>query len=148
VAEFIKPIVENVLAVLKDRTPGELGAREPFVEYGTQFTGVVTGFPALWVMPVRSEFDAESQGYMHEAHQITVTFGVTGSEPGEVTDAAMAYMKAIDAAIQASWPADGSGLGVMRIFVRSHDYGPLLNRGGVLARFPELDLVVETAEAA
>ena len=72
-------------------------------------------------------------------------------EPDDLTDAAMAYMRAVDLALDQSFPADWEGkLGangvVLRVFVSGHDYGPLFERGGVLARFPELELVVETEE--
>jgi hypothetical protein len=148
-AELITPVVEKVIAVLKERTPSALGARESFVDYGKEFTGVVANFPSVWVMPVRTSFDAELDG-RRQAHQVKVTMAVTGSEPDEVTDAAMAYMKAVDTAIAASWPADWvgavSGGQVLRVFVEGHDYGPLFGKEGGLARFPELDLVVEVME--
>ena len=57
---------------------------------------------------------------------------------------------AIDGALGASDPGDWqeviAGGVVLRVFVQGHDYGPLFERGGALARFPELELIVEVEE--
>lgn len=151
-AEFIKPIVENALAVLQSRTPALLQAESlaEFEHYGKQFTGVVQNFPAVWVMPVRTVLDPDAQGYRHEAHQVQIKLAVHGSEPDDVTAAAMDYMAVINRAIEASDPGDWQGVSqganVLRVFVQGHDYGPLFERRGMLARFPELELIVEVAE--
>jgi len=143
-AEFIRPVIEKLIGVLAARTPGLLAAREPFTAIGKQYTGVAVNFPACWVMAVRTEFDPDIQGMLAEAHTLTVKFGVAGTEPDQLAEDAMAYMKAVDQAITASvaageWQA-------LRVFVRAHDYGPLWERGNVIARFPELELIVETTE--
>ncbi len=154
--EFAAPIVAKILAVIEARTPGLLAAasREPFAELGKQFSRVLTNAPACWVMPVRSEFDPEMTGFCHQVHQVRITIAVAGTEQAELTSAAMAYVKAVDDALAASWPMDWSGEGnplangqVMNVFVRSHDYGPLFDTARGIARFPELDVVVETQEA-
>lgn len=149
-AEFIAPIIENALAVLKQRTPGLLAGRDLFVNFGKQFTGVVSNFPSLYVMPVGTAFDADAQHLVHQAHQVQVKLAVSGAEPDLVTEAALAYMRAVDLAIAQSWPKDWEGKlqngVVLRVFVERHDYGPLFERQGALARFPELDLIVETEE--
>ena len=150
--EFIDPIVANVIAVLRARTPALLDAvaLPNFVDFGKQFTGITVNFPSVWVMPVRTLFGAEMQQGRHEEHQVTVKFGVSSSEPDAVTQAAVDYMVVIDRALSDSDPADWTSLlqggQVLRVFVQSHDYGALLGRGSAIARFPELDLVVETME--
>ena len=151
-AEGIKPIIENVLAVLQARTPALLQAAglDEFVDFGKQFTGVAQNFPSVWAMPVRTAFDADSQQTRHQAHQVQIKFVVSGVEPDDVTAAAMDYMQAIDGALAASDPGDWQGIiqggVILRVFVEGHDYGPLFERGGALARFPELELIVETEE--
>lgn len=150
--QFIKPIIENAIAVLRARTPALLRAagREEFVDYGKQFTGVAPNFPSVFVMPVRTVFDADSQHMRHQAHQVQIKFALSGSEPDDVTAAAMDYMTAIDGALAASDPGDWQSViadgVVLRVFVQGHDYGPLFERGGALARFPELELIVEVEE--
>ena len=148
--EFIAPIVDKILAVLEARTPALLGARAPFAAYGKQFTGIVPNFPAVYVMPVRTEFDSEATGASHQAHQVQIKCAVEGSEPDAIVVEAVAYMTAIHEALAASWPADWAGVlsdgQVEALLVRGHDYGPLFERGNVLARFPELDLVVMAVE--
>jgi hypothetical protein len=151
VAEFIEPIVENVIAVLETRTPELLEGLDPFVQFGKQFTGVAVNFPAVWVMPVRTVLDPEQQHLRHQAHQLTVKFGVSASDPDQVTTLAMRYMELIDQALLASdggsdWDGVLQAGSVLRVFVQGHDYGPLYERGGIMSRFPELDLVVETSE--
>jgi len=150
VAEFIGPIVEKVREILRARMPAALGARAPFVEIGKSWTGVNVNPPSAWVMPVRTDFDGDVEGYLAGRHIITIKMGLTGAEPDLVTDEALVYMAAMDAALVASWPADWAGTlehgSVLRVWVGSHDYGPLFNLGNVIARFPEMDLVIETAE--
>jgi hypothetical protein len=150
-AEFISPIIDRVLTVLKEYLPTTLPTdREPVVEYGMQFAGVVANFPSVWVMPLRTVFDAEAQ-YLHQAHQIQIKIAVTGSTPAEVTEAAMAYVRAADLAIAAGEAAGEfadavPGGQVLRVFVSGHDYGPLFEAQRGMARLPEIELIVETAE--
>ncbi len=149
--KFVGPVVEKLVAVLKQYTPGELAGREEFQEFGKQFTGVAKNLPAVWVTPARTAFDEESTGTRRQAHLVVIRFGVTGAEPDELMDAAMAYMRAIDAAIAKSeterdWEDAVAGGVVQRVYVSEHDYGPLFERGNVLARFPELGVVVEVEE--
>jgi hypothetical protein len=150
-AEFVGPVVDRALAILQARTPALLAAagQRAFQDLGRQFTGIAVNFPSVWVMPIRTEFDAEGST-RHQAHALTVKFAVEGSSPEDLAAVALAYMKAIDDAFTASDPADWVGAlesgQVQRVFVRAHDYGPLFERGQVMARFPEMDLVVETQE--
>ncbi len=149
-AEYIKPVIDAVLAALEARVPAALPTdREPIVEYGRQFTGIIANMPALYVMPRRTLFDPDAQGIENMAHELQITLAVSGSQPGDVTDAAMAYVKAVHDAIKAADAAREitvTGGQVNRVFVVSHDYGPLFEKGGGLARFPEIDLLVEVAE--
>ena len=150
-AEYIKPVIDRVLAVIEKYLPTTLPAdRAPVREFGRQFTGVVAAMPALYVMPVRTGFDPDAQ-YLHQAHQVQIKLAVLGSEMGDVTDAAMDYVRAVDLAIAAGEAAGEfanavTGGVVSRVFIASHDYGPLFERGGGLARFPEIELIVEAAE--
>jgi hypothetical protein len=149
-ADFISPIIDNVLDILQKYTPGLLPGREPFSDYRKSFTGVVQNFPAVYAMPVRTTFDPESMHTRHQAHQITIKFAISASDPDTLTAEAGAYMAALDGAIQSATVEDWQGTlpqpVVMRVFVQAHDYGPLFERGVQLARFPELELIVETEE--
>lgn len=148
--EFIAAIVDRMLAVLAERVPDHLSTLTDFREYGKAFTGVVANWPAVWVMPVRTEFDGEGSGIARQAHLVQIKFGVSGNSPAAVTEAGMAYMKAIHAALAASWPGDWAGeidgVQVLGLAVRNHEYGPLFERQAVMARFPEMEVVVVTAE--
>ncbi len=148
--EFIGPIVDKILAVIEERTPALLGSRDPFATYGKQFNWIVQNFPAVYAMPVRTEFDAEATGAAHQAHQVQIKIAIQGSEPDEIAVEAEAYMRAVHEALAASWPDDWLGTladgKVQALLVRSHDYGPLFAKDNVLARYPELDLVVMTIE--
>jgi hypothetical protein len=152
VPKFIGPIVDRVLAVLQARTPALCEAAElrPFLDYGKQFTGVTVNCPSLWVMPERSRFDPDQTGPAKEAHQLTIKFAVSAMTPDEVAAAAMAYMQVIHLAILQSDPADWTDTlaegTVQRVFLASHEYGPLYQRGASIARFPELALIVEVEE--
>jgi hypothetical protein len=151
-AQFIAPIIDNMLMVLQKYTPGlaEQAGRAPFVDFGKRFTWNVVNFPSIWVMPVRTAFDTDAQNMRWERHQVQIKFAVQGSEPDDLDDAAMAYMAAIDNAIAQSDPADWAdiltGGVVLRVFVQGHDYGPLFEKGGMMTRFPELELIVDAEE--
>lgn len=150
-AQFIEPIVNTALSVLQARTPALLAAAGlgAFRDFGREFTGVTVNFPGVYVMPGKTQFDPEGT-LRHQLHTLTIKFAVEGMTPEAIATAAIGYMKAIDDALTASDPDDWAdalaGGEVGRIFVQTHDYGPLYQRGQVMARFPELALLVETQE--
>lgn len=147
---FVAPVIDCLIKLLEHRLPSVLGSLPPFVDVGLVFTGIAVNFPALWVMPVRTAFDPEREHTRAQVHEIRVKFGITAPDANSTADLAMAYMAAIDSAITQSsiheWNATMTAPLVRGVFIRSHDYGPLYERGGVLARFPELELLVETEE--
>ena len=145
-AEFIGPVVDWVIATLEARLPLILAAAElePFVEYRRSWTGVGSNWPSLAVMARTTDFDTEGSG-RHSLNRLTVKFGVNGDDPDQVTTDSMAYMKAIDDALAAAVDAWDSAMS--RVFVGTHDYGPLYEKGGGFARFPEMHLEVELYEA-
>lgn len=152
--DFIKPVVENALRILRQYTLTELQpmARDEFADFGKQFTGTVENFPAVWVMPVRTTFDADSQQSRNQEHLLRIIIAVAGADRDEIDDLAMDYAKAVDRALAAAdaakeWEGLLTGGLVRRVFVLEHDYGPLFVRDGGLARFPEISLIVETEEA-
>ncbi len=151
-ADYVKPVIDAVLAALEKRMPAALPVdREPVREFGRQFTGIVGNMPAVYVMPRRTLFDPDTQGVANMAHEIQITLAVGGSEPGQVTDAAMVYVRAVHQAIleaDAAREITVTGGQVNRVYIASHDYGPLWEKGGGLARFPEIELIVEAMEAA
>jgi hypothetical protein len=148
-AELIGPVIERVVWVLGQRTPGLLAAQVPFAEYRKLWTGHAANLPACWVMPVRTVF-AEEGSTLRQAHQVTVKIGVQTSDPEELAELVVAYMRAVHRALEQSWPGDWvdavSGGVVQNLFVREHDYGVVFQGGNMFARFPELDLVVEVEE--
>lgn len=138
--QFMAPIVEWLIGVLKG---AELGELEAFGEVRKSWTGVAMNWPPVAVMPRTSQFDPEISGASHSQNAITIKFGVNGSDPDDLTDLAMAYMLAIDAAIEAAAPLPQ----ISHVHIGTHDYGPLYtgNSGGFF-RFPELHLEVEVYE--
>ena len=102
---------------------------------------MVINWPPVAAMPRNSGFDGEIVGCSHSQNLLTV-IGVNGAEPDQVTADAMAYMVAIDQAIQAAARLPQ----ITRVFVQQHDYGMLYERGGSFAKFPELHLLVEVYE--
>jgi hypothetical protein len=131
-AQYITPIVASISAILQSYTPALLASGDygPFVDYGFCFTGVVENPPALWVMPVKTNIDDEGTT-QKERHEITVKFAVTGSEPDDLVNAAMAYMVALTMAIRSAQVTDWQG-GVipLRVLVFEQDYGPTYQREG------------------
>lgn len=146
--QYITPIVASLVAILAEYTPALLegSGYGPFVDSNLTFTGVIGNPPAVWVMPVKSLIDDEGTT-QKEKHTITVKFAVTSSEPDDLTNAAMAYMVAISNAIDSAQITDWQG-GIipLRVLVFEHDYGPLFERDGKLARFPEAHVLVEVEE--
>ncbi|HWQ55683.1 MAG TPA: hypothetical protein VN442_18495 [Bryobacteraceae bacterium] len=149
--EFIAPVIAKLTEILQARTPALLAAaqRGEFVDWGHAWTGVFGGIPGVRVSAVRSEFDPESTP-CHARHQARIKLAVTGTDPDDVHAAAIAYVKAVHLALAASWPGDWVGTpagGVtIRLFVMGHDYGPLFEGKGMVVKFPEMDVLVETEE--
>ena len=133
------------MGVVQDGTTEPLAEAglDPFAEVRKSWTGVVMNWPPAAVMARNTTFDPEGTS-IHGMHEFTVKFGVNGADPDQVADDAIAYMKAIDAALTA---ATGTWLPAMsKVFVRMHDYGPLFQLDGKFGKFPELQLEVETYE--
>lgn len=138
-ADYIQPVVDWLKDALQNANMGDL---EAFSDVQESWTGVIQNWPAASVMARTSSFDGEMTGGSHSRNELTVKFGVNGIDPDQVVRDAMAYMKAIDAAIKgAAWlPA------FSRVFISQHDYGPLYELRGSFAKFPELHLEVELYE--
>ena len=141
-ALLIRPVIDKLLEVLAARTAG-------FAQFGRLYTGVAPNLPAVWVMPGRTVIDPEAST-LHQAHLVTIKFGVENSDPDELMNDAMDRMKEIHAAIEASWPGDWvdavTGGQVQSVTIREHDYGPTWTAGGMVAKFPEMDLLIEVEE--
>jgi hypothetical protein len=144
-AEFIAPVVDWLIGVIATAAsyPTWPEGLEGFAEVRKSWTGVCVNWPPVAVMPLGTSFDPEGQ-VVNEAHAFTIKFGVNGDDPDQVTVDAMAYMKALDDLIQAA--AWDPALGLSRVFVSKHDYGPLFGKDGSFAKFPELHLEVEALE--
>jgi hypothetical protein len=146
-AELIGPVIERIVAVLQARLPGLV--EEPFVEFRRLWTGQAANLPAVWVLPVRTVF-AEEESTLHQAHQITVKFGVAAGDPEDLAAAVIDTMRGVHRALEQSWPGDWGdaveGGQVQSLFIREHDYGVVFQAGGMFARFPEIDLVIEVQE--
>jgi len=146
-ALFIAPIIAGVQAILAKYMPGLLAGSGfvPFTGYAKTFVGQTVNPPECWVMPVRTPIDDEGNTYK-ETHLVTIKFSITGSEPDDLDDAAMAYCAAIHNAIEAAQPADWGAVIPLHAHVFEHDYGPVYQRDGVTAKFPEVHLEVEVQE--
>ena len=147
-ALLIGPIIDRLSEILLEGTPEFLA--EPFVGYYHLWTGQAVNLPAVWILPVRTLF-AEDESTLHQAHELTVKFGVSTSEPEDLAQLVVTTMRAVHRAIEQSWPGDWSGAvtagQVMSLYIREHDYGVVFQHAGMFARFPELSLVIETQEA-
>jgi len=146
-AFYIAPIVTAVQGILAKYTPAALESSGygPFVEIGSLFTGVMDNPPEAWVMGMRSDLD-DSGNSLFEKHLVTVKFGVTASDPDDLWTAAAAYMKAVSDAMAAAQPSDWGTVIPNHAHVFGHDYGPVFQKGGVLARFPECHVEIEVNE--
>ena len=133
-SELIQPVLDAFLALLS--ASGATGAQPVF---GNVFVGPPTGVlanpPAAWVIPGRTQFPDQGEGNIRtEVHLVTVRLGITGTDPAELTTRTVAYVQAVDQAINnyKGWPGmaanacDGSML-VLRAWVMEHDYGPMFS---------------------
>jgi hypothetical protein len=144
-AEFIAPVVEWLLGVLRDGTPALLAAAglEPFAEFRKSWTWTAANWPPVAVMPRTTTFGREGT-LRDQTHVLTVKFGVNGADPEQLTADVMTYMTAIDdaiAAAEATWPE-----AVKWVFIGQHDYGPLYEKDSGFTRFPEMHIEVEAKE--
>jgi hypothetical protein len=149
-AVYIAPIVAAVQGILTEDMPALLESTGygPFLDIGTVFTGVMDNPPEAWVMGMRTQIDDEGNTY-YERHLVTVKFGVTATDPDDLASAAAAYMKAITDAVNGASPSDWTEAGAPvpnAAHVVEHDYGPVFQKGEVLARFPECHIEIEVNE--
>jgi hypothetical protein len=137
-AEFIGPVLAWLVGVVTDM---DMAGLEPWGEVKTTWTGISAAWPPVAVMARGTDFDPDGTT-IHEAHGFTIKFGIQASEPDGIATLAIAYMVALDAAIQAAvWLPQ-----MRRVFVSRHDYGVLFTSDGSWAKFPELHLEVEAYE--
>lgn len=157
-AEYIDPVIDHLVTVLKARTPDLLRARklDAIAQWQKTFTGVFTAMPAICVLGISSAFDDEEQGLLGERHLVTLRIAVNGPDPETIAERARMYMRVVNAALDASWPADWSGVDkpykngvVERMFVAGHDYGPVFQAraGNAMVAFPEMSLIFDVQEA-
>lgn len=144
---YIKPFIDSLIAILDSYMPQMLSGTgcQPFLEIGKNWTGVMDNPPEAWVMPVRTVIDDEGNNWQ-EKHEITIKFGITGSEADDLVDMATTYFAAITQAINSATASDWVGPKPQRVIVFEHDYGPVYQAGGVLARFPEAHVGIEVTE--
>jgi len=147
-ASFISESINTVTAILREETPTLLKAmetpRDPFRGYGVAFAGIMPSPPWCWVMPRVTDFGPEGQ-VQDQGDAVTVKFGIIGADPEALAQAMLDYVKAVSLALQLT-PVGQYDSTVMNIFVERHDYGPLYQKDGGFARFPEVHLVVTRRE--
>jgi hypothetical protein len=146
-ALYIAPIVAAVQGILAKYLALALEPTEypAFLDIGSVFTGVMDNPPEAWVMGSRTQIDDEGNS-LAEKHLVTVKFGVTASDPDDLWTAAAAYMKAISDAMAMAQANDWGAVIPNHAHVFEHDYGPVFQKGGVLARFPECHIEIEVNE--
>jgi len=146
-ANYLRPVLDAVQAVLEKYTPGLLAAlnRPPFVEFLRVFTGQLKNPPTAWIMPRRTAI-AEEPTALEQKSEVMVKIGVLGSEPEEVVEASLDYVKAVTDAVLMADPAADWGINILRVHPQIQDYGPLQDQGRTFARFPEVHLIIDHAE--
>ncbi|HEX4311884.1 MAG TPA: hypothetical protein VHZ25_17775 [Acidobacteriaceae bacterium] len=144
-SELIKPILDRFALLLNTMTmPNGL---TPFATIGRAWTGLLVNPPGAWVMPGRTAFPNQGEGTTRsQIHAITIRLGLTGADPEELTARALAYVQAVDAAIEelldVSWPDF-----VKYVYVVEHDYGSMWTKGqGSVAMWPDIHCQVEVEE--
>ena len=148
-ANYIDPVLDAVIAVLQNYTPGLLAAnctpRAPFNSIGREFVGIMPSPPQAWVMPVRTEI-RDQENTLPQQSVVTVKIGIVGAEPETLVDMALDYVRAVSNAVLMADPANDWGPNIIRVHPQVQDYGPLYERGTTFARFPEVHLVVTHEE--
>jgi hypothetical protein len=141
--------LDSIEGILQTDTEALLAAmptpRDPFREFKRAFSGIMLNPPTVWSMPRMTTIGEEGQ-FLEQVHLVTVKFGITGSDPDLITDAALDYMRAIDLALRNATVAELDPT-ILHLHPQQHDYGPLYADGKGFARFPELHVVVESVEA-
>jgi hypothetical protein len=148
--EYIAPLVEKTLDVLRTKTKDLLGDLPPFAAFGRLFTGAIVNFPGAWVMPVRTAKADDGTGKIDQVHQLTVKLAVSAADPEDLFPLAMAYVRACDLALEqtpiAEWNKALADQGVLHVHVSAHNYGVAFQRAGSFALLPELYIDVEVSE--
>lgn len=139
---FIEPVCDALMALLQAVTVDDL---PPFgrVELGSTVTLISP--PEASVIPLQTAFPdgGASNGSRVQEHFITVRLGLVGSDPEQLTRDALAYVRAVDAAISSytDWPDSR-----LNVFVASHNYGVMFKGDRGVAYWPELQVQVSAEE--
>jgi hypothetical protein len=146
---FIRTSLDVVQQIIQKDTADRLQEmdtpRVPFAEVARAFTGMMKNPPAAWVMPRMTDLPDNDGNLIPEQDLVTVKLGVAGSDAESVEDAALDYVRAVDEALRAAAVAELDPT-ILHLRVRQHDYGPLWQKEGGFARFPELHLVIDRLE--
>lgn len=144
-AELIKPVMECFEALL--RTMQMPQGLQDFQLVGKAWNGLLVNPPSAWVMPGRTSFPNQGEGTTRsQIHAITIRLGLVHSEPDPLVDLALAYVKAVDDAIDGMVDTDWPDY-VKYAMVSEHDYGSMWTRGqGSVAMWPDIHCLVEVEE--
>ena len=142
---FIQLALDQVQAALVCGTEALLTSRnrEAFNSFNRMFVGMAQNPPQLWVMPERTVL-AEEGSMIASVSDLRVAAAVVAGEPEQVVLAAVDYVWAIDQALR--YPAKPWDARIMRVFVGSHEYGPVYVRTSGFARYPEVKVFVQMQE--
>jgi hypothetical protein len=141
-SQLIGPVLTAMQAVV---TGASLGTLKGFatVQIGE---AVAINTPCAFVLPVRTGFPNRGEGSArNQVHTITVRMCITGSDPVQLAADCLAYVQAVDAAINDS-PASAWPDYVLYVFVAELDYGGMYSKGGGIAYWPEIHCSIEVEE--
>jgi hypothetical protein len=139
--EFIQLAEDQVTQALVAGTGQFLAQRDraAFNSFDRIFVGIALNAPQLWVMGMRTVL-AEEGSMVAQVHEVTVQLAVMAGEPELAKAAAVDYVWAVDQALR--YPAAPWDIRVTRVFVQSHEYGPVYTKGQSFTRFPEVKVAV------
>ena len=147
-ANLIRTSLNAILAIIQNDTGAILAAlptpRSPFTQFGFAFTGISMNPPGAWVMP-RSTEVGDDGNLLPQVDQITVKLAIVGSDPEDIADQTLDYVKAVDQALRDAAVAEIDPT-ILHLHPQLHDYGPLYEHAAGFGKFPEIHVVVERVE--
>jgi hypothetical protein len=154
-AQFIGPLVANVLAVLRRDNKTAVEEVDATLKEVQSFQiplQVVTNFPALFVVPASSTLrQSDDDSYIKAVHEILIGFAITAPDAETVTANVAKYMQAFDSVLRTMSRSDlTSGMTSVKTppvwEVTAHEYGGLRQADNWFRRDAQLVLTIEISE--
>lgn len=162
---YIEPLIDNMVAVMKKRTPKLIDAASGhnnvtlthFADFHIAWTGVLVNPPECYVLAGDMTFDSDAQTNEKESLVLVLRASFTASTPEEKVRKALRYSKVLKDAVKQSFPmfpqsngaSDWDAFRVKDVFIPNLGlHGMTKTNDGVIKGFVDVPVALNVEELA